>query len=178
MLYADHGALGGRILKFDSGETALNVAGWGGMTLYTDQAPQGLPAVRTGDALPPQPPNVSTQDIQAAAGDEAERLAYVRRINVQFTADWNALNENPLTRGFAFDTMENTARGIERFSGGGAQREAFVRHVSSVMIVQGSRPTLGLSGRTLMVSFNPGLGFAGRASSHAIARALGNVLSH
>ena len=178
VLYADHGSLGGRILKFDSGETALNVAGWGGMTLYTDQAPQGLPAVRTGDALPPQPPNVSTQDIQAAAGDEAERLAYVRRINVQFTADWNALNENPLTRGFAFDTMENTARGIERFSGGGAQREAFVRHVSSVMIVQGSRPTLGLSGRTLMVSFNPGLGFAGRASSHAIARALGNVLSH
>jgi Domain of unknown function (DUF4908) len=178
VLYADHGSLGGRILKFDSGETALNVAGWGGMTLYTEQAPQGLPAVRTGDALPPQPPNVSTQDIQTAANDEAERLAYVRRINVQFAADWNSLNDNPLARAFAFDTMENTARGIERFSGGGAQREAFVKRVAGVMIVQGSRPTLGLSGRTLMVSFNPGLGFAGRASSRAIARALGNVLSH
>jgi len=178
VLYADHGSLGGRILKFDSGETALNIAGWGGMTLYTDQAPQGLPAVRTGDALVPQPPNVSTQDIQTAAGDEAERLAYVRRINVQFAADWNALADNPLARAFAFDTLENTARGIERFSGGGAQREAFAKRISGVMIVQGSRPTLGLSGRTLMVSFNPGLGFAGRASSHAIARALGNVLSH
>jgi hypothetical protein len=177
VLYADHGSLGGRILKFDSGETAMNVAGWGGMTLYTDQAPQGLPAVRTGDALPPQPPAVSTQDMQAAAGDETERLAYIRRINVQFTADWNALNENPLARAFAFDTMENMARGIERFTTGG-QREAFAKRVSTVTIVQGSRPTLGLSGRTLVVSFNPGLGFAGRASSRAIARALGNVLSH
>jgi len=178
VLYADHGALGGRILKYDSGETAMNVAGWGGVTLYTDQAPQGLPAVRTGDALPPSPPAVSTQDMQTAAGDEAERLGYVRRLNVQFTADWNALNENPVARAFAFDTLENTARGIERFTGGGGQREAFAKHVSSVTIVQSSRPTLGLSGRTLVVSFNPGLGFAGRASSRAIARALGNILSH
>ena len=178
VLYADHGSLGGRILKYESGETALNVAGWGGITLYTDQAPQGLPAVRTGDALTPQPPNVSTQDIQTAASDEAERLAYVRRINVQFGADWNSLNDNPLARAFAFDTLENTARGIERFVSGGAQREAFIKRVTGVMVVQGSRPTLGLSGRTLMVSFNPGLGFAGRASSRAIARALGNVLSH
>jgi hypothetical protein len=176
VLYADHGSLGGRILKYDSGETAVNIAGWGGMTLYTDQMPQGLPAVRTGDALTPQPPSVSTQEIQAAAGDEAERLAYVRRINVQFAADWNALGDNPLARAFAFDTMENTARGIERFTGGGAQREIFAKRVSGVMVVQGSRPTLGLSGRTLMVSFNPGAGFEGRASSRAIARALANVL--
>jgi hypothetical protein len=176
VLYADHGSLGGRILKYDSGETAVNVAGWGGMTLYTDQSPQGLPAVRTGDALPPQPPGVSTSEMQAAANDEAERLAYIRRINVQFTADWNGLGENALARAFAFDAMENTARGIERFSGGGEHREAFAKRVSQVMIVQGSRPTLGLNGRTLVVSFNPGMGFAGRASSRAIARALGNVV--
>jgi len=176
VLYADHGSLGGRILKYDSGETAMNVAGWGGMTLYTDQSPQGLPAVRTGDALPPQPPGVSTSEMQTAANDEAERLAYIRRINVQFTADWNGLGENASARAFAFDAMENTARGIERFSGGGEHREAFAKHVSQVMIVLGSRPTLGLNGRTLVVSFNPGMGFAGRASSRAIARALGNVV--
>ena len=112
VLYPDHGSLGGRILKYDSGETAVNVAGWGGMTLYTDEAPQGLPAVRTGEALPPQPPGVSAAEMQSAANDEAERLAYIRRINVQFTTDWNGLGENPLARAFAFDAMENTARGI------------------------------------------------------------------
>jgi hypothetical protein len=176
VLYADHGPLGGRVLKYDSGETALHVAGWGGMTLYTDSAPQGLPAMRTGDSLPPAPPAISTQDMQNAANDETERLAYVRRLNVQFTADWNALGENPALRGFAFDAMENAARGIERFTGGGAQREAFARHISAVMVAPGSKPTLGLSGRTLVVTFNAGQGFAGRASSRAIARALGTVL--
>jgi hypothetical protein len=176
VLYADHGSLGGRILKYDSGETALNVAGWGGMTLYTDSAPQGLPAVRTGEALSPQPPTASVSEMQSTANDEAERLAYVRRLNVQFAVDWNGFGENPLVRAFAFDTMENTARGIERFTGGGAQREAFAKRVSQIAVVVGSRPTLAINGRTLVVSFNPGMSFAGRASSRAIARALGNVL--
>jgi hypothetical protein len=176
VLYADHGSLGSRLLKYDSGETALNVSGWGGMTLYTDTAPQGLPAVRTGDTLAPTPPLVSIQDMQNAAGDEAERLAYVRRINVQFTADWNALNENAGSRAFAFETMENTAHGIERFSSGTGQRDAFTKHVSTVTIVPGSKPTLGLNGRNLVVTFNPNHGYAGCASSRAIARALASVL--
>jgi Domain of unknown function (DUF4908) len=177
VLYADHGSLGGRILKYDSGETAINVAGWGGMTLYTDTAPQGLPAVRTGDSISPQPPLVSVQDMQNTAGDETEHLAYVRRINVQFTADWNALGNNPSLRTFAFDTMENAARGIERFCGAGAAHDNFARRISTVMIATGNRPTIALSGRTLTVTFNPGQGFIGRASSRAIARALGNLLS-
>ena len=176
VLYADHGPLGGRVLKYDSGETALHVAGWGGMTLYTDFAPQGLPAMRTGDALPPSAPAISMSDMQNAANDESERLAYVRRINVQFMAEWSALAENGVLRAYAFDTMENTARGIERFTGGGAQREAFAKRVSTVAIASGSRPTLGLNGRTLVVTYNAGQGFAGRASSRAIARALGKVL--
>jgi hypothetical protein len=132
--------------------------------------------MRTGDCLPPAPPAISTQDMQSAANDEAERLAYVRRLNVQFTADWNAIGDNAVMRAFAFDAMENTARGIERFTGGGAQRDNFAKRVANVAITPGSRPTLGLNGRTLVVTFNAGQGFAGRASSRAIARALGQVL--
>src|SRR5215475_12869813 len=30
VLYVDNAALGGRVLKYDSGETALKVSGWGG----------------------------------------------------------------------------------------------------------------------------------------------------
>ena len=176
VLYVDHGSLGGRVLKYDSGETAINVSGWGGMTLYTDSTPQGLPAVRTGDSYPPNPPSISLQDMQSAAGDEAERLGYLRRLNVQFSADWSALSDNPNVRGFAFDTLENAARGIERFTANGGARDAFARRVASVDISPGSKPTLGLNGRTLIVTFNPGQGFAGRASSRAIARALGNVV--
>ncbi len=177
VLYVDRGSLGGRVLKYDSGETALNVSGWGGMTLYPDTAPQGLPAVRTGDSQPPSPPSISLQDMQNAAGDEGERLGYVRRLNVQFTADWNAIDSNPNARGFAFDALENAARGIERYTASGGARDAFTRRISTVMITLGSKPTIGLNGRTLIVTFNPGWSFAGRASSRAIAHALGSVLS-
>jgi hypothetical protein len=114
--------------------------------------------------------------MQSAAGDESERLAYVRRLNIQFTADWSALNDNATLRAFAFDTMENAARGIERFAGPGAARDAFAKRIGSVAIEAASRPTIALNGRILAVTFNPGQRFAGRASSRAIARALGNLL--
>jgi uncharacterized protein DUF4908 len=177
VLNVDHGSLGGRLLKYDSGETALKIAGWGGMTLYTDAAPQGLPAMRTGDAIAPQPPSVSLPDLQYAAGDAAERLSAARRIKIQFTADWNALSGNPDLRACAFDAMGNAARGIERFLGDGAARDAFTERVTTVAIRPGSRPGLGLNGKTLVVAFNPFQGFSGRASSRAIARALGNLLA-
>src|SRR5271166_5238180 len=66
VLYADRVSLGGRVLKYDSGETALKVSGWGGMTLYTDAVPGGLPAERSGDSTPPAPASVSISDIQNA----------------------------------------------------------------------------------------------------------------
>ncbi len=178
VLYADHAPLGGRILKYDSGETALNVSGWGGMTVYTDAAPQGLPAMRTGDAPAPQPPSISVPDMQSAADDEAERLVYVRRLEMRFVADWNALGDNFNLRAFAFDTMENAARGIERFTGAGTARNAFAKRISIVAIRPAARPGVELNGRTLVVAFNPDRGFAGRASSRAIARALVKLLLH
>lgn len=175
VLYTAHASLGGRELKYDSGETALQVAGWGGMTLYTDAAPNGLPAVRSGDAVPPAPANVSLGDMQNAAGDEAEHLAYTRGLRLNFTADWGALAGNGAVRAFAFDTLENTVRGIDRFSITAFGREALAKRVAMVMVALGAKPTLGLDGKTLIVTFNPEHGYDGRASSRAIARALEKV---
>jgi hypothetical protein len=175
VLYTAHASLGGRELKYDSGETALQVAGWGGMTLYTDAAPNGLPAVRSGDAVPPAPANVSLGDMQNAAGDEAEHLAYTRGLRLNFTADWGALAGNGAVRAFAFDTLENTVRGIDRFSITAFGREALAKRVAMVMVALGAKPTLGLNGKTLIVTFNPEHGYDGRASSRAIARALEKV---
>ncbi len=55
VLYGDRVALGGRELKYDTGALALKISVWGGVTLYTQEAPGGLPATRTGDAtMPPK----------------------------------------------------------------------------------------------------------------------------
>ena len=86
ILSADRVALGGRDLKYDSGVTALRVTVWGGMTLYTDTAPGGLPATRIGD-LPTSPrPAVSEADLNAALRDEASHFSYLQRVTVRFTA--------------------------------------------------------------------------------------------
>jgi hypothetical protein len=177
VLYQDRASMGGRILKYDSGETALSVSGWGGLTLYVPSAPGGLPAERTGDSAMPAPYPVSLADVQSAAADEAQHLSYTHRLNVGFTANWNSLSDDPGARAFALDTMENTARGLDRFTASGAGREAIARRVDMVSLAEGPRPTITLNGRMLVVTFNPGRGYVGRASSRAIARALGTLFS-
>lgn len=178
VLHADHGPLGGRVLRYDSGETALHVAGWGGITLYTDSAPQGLPATRTGDAPALAPPAISLSDMKNAAADEAQHLAYAEHMQIRFQADWNALAANATARAFAFDALENAARGIARFVSVARRRDLFAGRVSSVEVAIGARPSLRLNGKTLAVAFNPAKGFAGRSSSRAIAHALGHLLSN
>jgi hypothetical protein len=175
VLYGARASMGGRELKYDSGETALQIAGWGGMTLYTDGQPGGLPAVRNGDTVAPSPANVSLNDMQNAASDEAEHLTYMRGLHLSFTADWSALSANGAVRSFAFDTMENAVRGLDRFSNSLTAREALVRKIDTVMIAISGKPALTLNGRTLIVTFNPARGYEGRASSRAIARALAIV---
>jgi hypothetical protein len=175
VLYTGHVSLGGRVLKYDSGETVLQVAGWGGMTLYTDSAPNGLPAVRTGDATTPTPPNVSLPDMQNAAEDESQHLAYMRGLRLSVSADWPALASNGTARSFAFDTMENAVRGLDRFSYSAGGRETLSHRVDAMVIALSGKPTLSLKARTLTVTFNPSRGYAGRASSRAIARALGSI---
>jgi Domain of unknown function (DUF4908) len=177
VLYSDNASLGGRVLKYDSGETALQVSGWGGITLYTDTDPAGLPAVRVGDSSAPMPAPASIMDMQNAAQDDAEHLAYVRRLNLAFTADWNALAGNAPTRAIALDALENVARGLDRFGRSAQGHDALMRRVSTVMLTIAGRPTITLSGRTLVVTFDPGRGYEGRASSRAIARGLGALLS-
>jgi len=177
VLYQDRAAMGGRILKYDSGEQALTVSGWGGVTLYVSSAPGGLPAERTGESAPPSPMPASIQDVQSAAADDAQHLSYTRRINLNFTANWGMLSSDPLARMFALDTLENIARGLDRFAASPAGHDALAHRIDVVSFEAASHPLITLNGRTLVVTFNPGRGYVGRASSRAIALALGRLLS-
>ncbi len=177
VLYADHGSLGGRILRFDSGATALAVSGWGALTVYTDAQPGGLPADRSGDSDPPTLRFVTLSQMQEAAADEATHLAYARGLNIAFDADWSALANDVTLRKLTFDTLQNAARGIDRFAASPAGRSALGAKIDTVHIVIGGKPEIVLRGRTLLVTYSPSRGFAGRASSHGIARALGQMFS-
>ena len=115
--------------------------------------------------------------MQNAAEDEAEHLAYSRRIHLTFTADWNALAGDTRLRALCFDAMENAARGIDRFVTNAQGRSAFARKIDQVRMALGTKPLMFMSGKTLNITFDVRSGYAGRASSRGIARALGQLLS-
>jgi len=177
VLTADHASLGGRVLKYDSGATALQVSGWSAITLYTDAQPSGVPAERTGDAMMPAVTLISLSDIQRAAADLSNHLAYARGVHIAFLAEWPLLAGDQAVRAFAYDAMQNVARGIERFCRSAAARTALAARVETVQLLASGRPLVTLRGRTLNVAYNPEQGFSGRASSRAIARSLSQLLA-
>ena len=177
VLYSDRVALGGRELKYDTGVLALKISVWGGVTLYTQDAPSGLPATRNGDATAPPRLAVSAADLTAALTDEENHIAYVQHLKLHFSADASILGDNDDARNYAFDTLVNSEIGIEHVIATPTGRAAFVHRFDTMRIVEGDKPTIAISGRTLLVSFVPAAGAAGRASSRAIAFALGKMLS-
>ena len=175
VLYADYGSLGGSVLKYQPGFIAIQVAGWGGMTLYTDNSPGGLPAVRMGNSTAPSLGSVSSSQLQSAADDEAAHLSYARGIHVTIAADWNTGDAG--LRAVTFDAMENAARGIDRFTANPPADNIFSQRVASVAMQTSDKPIIRMQGKTLIVTFNPRRGYEGRASSRAICYALGKLFA-
>jgi len=173
-LYPNYGSMGARVLLFDSKATAIQVTGWGGMTIYTDDHPEGLPTARVGDAANPILAPITPQQIQSAADDETSHLSYVRGLKIAIQVDQNAVGDVNV-RALAFDTMENAARGIDRFTANPAARNAFGQRFNTVRISLADRPYIKIEEHTLIVTFNPRTGYFGRASSRAISAALGRV---
>jgi len=168
--------LGGRILRYDTGVTALRVSVWGGMTLYTESAPSGLPATRVGDDANTARPAVGHNDFVAALSDEESHLAYTRQLHLRFSVDPKILAGTDDNRGLAFDAMVSAAAGIERLLGAPSGKQALSSKFDMVKIVQGDKPGITLAGKTLLVSYAPAAGAVGRASSREVAVQLGKML--
>lgn len=178
VLTMDRASLGAKLLKYDTGTTAIRISVWGGVTLYTQDAPQGVPATFQ-NATPPAPTlAISAAELQTAINDEASHLTYVQNIALKFSADPAVLAADPETRGRAFDALTNAAVGIERFLAANPMaRPTLVKRVNSVKVAEGGKPTVSLVGQSLLVSFVPGEGHEGHASSLAIQQELGKLLA-
>jgi hypothetical protein len=178
VLTMDRGSLGAKLLKYDTGATALRVSVWGGLTLYTQDAPQGLPATYQGEAPAAGALAVSAGELQTAFGDEASHLTYVQNIALKFSADAAVLTADAETRGRAFDALTNAAVGIERYlAANAAARQTLAKRINAVKVAEGGKPTVAISGQTLLVSFVPGEGHEGHASSLAIQLELTKLLA-
>jgi hypothetical protein len=178
VLTVDRASLGAKLLKYDTGTTALRVSIWGGLTLYTQDAPQGVPATYQGIAAPSAPLAISVPELETAFNDETSHLTYVQNIALKFSADPAVLAADAETRGRAFDALTNAAVGIERFLAATPMaRQTLTKRVNNVKVAEGGKPTVAISGQTLLVSFVPGEGHEGHASSLAIEQELGKLLA-
>ncbi len=178
VLYPSSTTMGGRILKYDTTRTAISVSGWGGITVYTDARPAGLPAMRADEHDPafPSARPTSFRELRNAAKDESAHLSYTRTVKITFLADWDRLAQHPAVWAQAFQAIENTGRGIDRFTASTKGREIVSRKLRAVRLQDGMRPAIAISGKTLLVTFDASKTYAGRPSSRAILHALGHML--
>ncbi len=178
VLGVERGSLGAKLMKYDTGTTALRVSVWGGLTVYTRDAPQGAPATYQGTAPLAPELSISAGELTTAFNDEASHLTYVRNIALKFSADPAVLAADPETRGRAFDALTNAATGLERFlADTPAARSVLAKRINSVKVAEGGKPTIALTGQTLLVSFVPSEGHEGHASSLAIQQELGRLFA-
>jgi hypothetical protein len=176
VLHLDRASFGGHVLKYDTGATALTVSVWGGLTLYTDAQPNGLPADRQADSQSPQFDQISLADVEGAAADEARHLSYADKVSLSFDADWNALAQDSGARAVVFDALQNTVAGLDRFLGLNGAHEALAKTVSAIKLVRAASDGVSLSGKTLQVTYDPAQGYAGRPSSRDVAESLSKLL--
>jgi hypothetical protein len=170
-LVSEPASLGGRVLKYDTGEVALQVAGWGGITLYTEDARSGVPAERTGDAADFAPKPVAAKDLMPLAAQLAQELTAAYDFAIGFNADWDTLAQGDTVRGLAVDAMRNAAYAIAQVAKT-AKRGAIAEGLHIVKVAAAARPGVNVQRGVLTISYAPQGGPSARPSSLAIARAL------
>ena len=169
-LASEPAPLGGRVLKYDSGEVALQVAGWGGVTLYTDQARSGVPAERADASNPVDPIPVAAADLGMFASRLAQEVAVEDDLAIGFTANWDALADDG-ARALAVDAMRDATYAIAQLAHG-TNHAALEDRLHIVKVVAGTHPAATFQGGVLTVTYAPQDGPSARPSSLVIRRAL------
>lgn len=164
-------ALGGRVLKYDTGDVALQVAGWGGVTIYTVEHPGGVPAERLGDAAP-LADFAAAPDAKTLAQRLSEEIQSRTGLTIGFRANWEALNQSDLTRALATDAIRNATLSIERVATTRRIGQQLFTQFSIVRIATANDPGVAIGDRLLTIQIATSRGFAGRPSTVAITKAI------
>jgi hypothetical protein len=171
-LTSEPAPLGGRVLKYDTGEVALQLAGWGGLTLYTENDPGGIPAERADDEADGfEPKQVAAKDVKGFALKLAQDLAVAHDFGVGFAADWEELAQGDGVRALAVDAMRNAAYALGKLASA-PERDAISNRFHMVRVTAAAEPGVRMDDGVLIVSYTLEGGPSARPSSRAIGRVL------
>lgn len=170
-LHASPGPRGDVIYKNDLGQPVLRISRLGGLTLFTQENPDGMPAALVAAARPFRPSPLTPQQVLQILAHSSERASRSARRVITFEAGVRGQEVTPATAFLVADAAGISAEAIYRLSLIPRGRVALTR-VSSVKILYGPRPTARLRDGVLEVVLTPALGMAGRPSSGMIMRTI------
>jgi hypothetical protein len=157
------------IYKNDMGEPVLRTPRLGGLTLFTEDRPQGMAAAFAGPAHGLRLPSVDT--VQSLLRDFAQASARASRAAqrlVAFEAEEAPLLAAPLLADAAFVVSE----AFVQVAGQGDSGRKLVARFSKVEFEAGKNPSADARGKVVRITIAPERGLAGRPSSHRVAAAI------
>jgi hypothetical protein len=174
-LTSEAAPMGGRVLKYDTGAVALQVTGWGGLTLYTAAAKGGLPAEFVDVPMSVDPPPVAAKDMKSFAAKLAQDLSSGNDFAIGFAADWDRIAQSDTLRALICDAMRNATYALEEIAKG-SKRGVVADRLHIVRVLQGAKPGVSVQKGILAVTIAPQQGAGARPSSLAVMRALQGTL--
>ena len=173
-LTIDPSTLGGRILKYDNGDAALAVSSWGGVTLYTRDAPNGLPVERMGDAPNLDPEPVAANELQEQALAITEALEENENLEVAIAANWERVVRGNRVRALTIESIRNATNALAELASKRETRSTLAERIRLVRIVVSDQSDIRVGNQTLTISFDANGEPWDRPSSRAIIEAIEN----
>jgi hypothetical protein len=155
------------IYRNDLGEPMLRVTRLGGLTLFNDQAPEGVAVALTGESSPLKLAMISPGELIRRiriAATRASRAAQ-RPIDIDFSADSDSA---PLVADAAMVLADAVVRMAQRGDG-----KKLLGAFGKISIKPGKKPSVKVDKSVLEIRVTPEMGLAGRPSSERIAYAVG-----
>lgn len=156
------------IYRNDLGEPVLRVTKLGGVILFTDDAPMGAAVALSGRATSIQPPAVlSIAALFQRLVIAANRASRAAQRQIEFATLEDA---RPETSVLIADSAIVTAEAFEQAARRGDR--SLLSKIGRVLLTEGRKPGAQLKDGSLIVTYAPGHGLAGRPSSKRIIKVM------
>lgn len=156
------------IYRNDVGQPVVRVARLGGVTLFTERAPEGIPASLLGGAEDITPPPITPPEIFLQRGVQASyRASQIAAHAITFSTP--RLVPLPWTPQFV-DAFNVAVDAVVKL-GRERKAKAFLGRLQEIQFVAGAKPDVSINGAVMTITLTPAKGFAGRPSSDRIAKA-------
>lgn len=156
------------IYRNDLGEPVLRVTKLGGVILFTDDVPMGAAAALSGRATSIQPPAVlSVAALFQRLVIAANRASRAAQRQIEFATLEDA---RPETSVLIADSAIVAAEAFEQAARKGDR--SILAKVGRVLLTEGRKPSAQVKDGSLIVTYAPGQGLAGRPSSKRIIKVM------